>query len=170
MTLTFGNAPVPWNAMWSGEQRYEIRPCRWAGGRLALWQPHNPGAGRPIFAKPHNVRQRQSVARFLCTVCGSPTPKGDRWWFGHGQFIEGMFMTQEAPVHRACAELALAKCPHLKGREADLAPFPAKHSIAYAIVGGSMVDQDFSVRVQGRNVVGALKFAWPEKLVQVKRA
>jgi hypothetical protein len=170
MMLTFGSKPVPWNALWSAEQRYEIRPCRWAGGRLAIWSPHNPGAGRPIFAKPQCVRQRQSVARFLCTVCGDPTPKDDRWWFGHGQFLEGMFMTGEAPVHHACAELALSKCPHLKGREGDLARFPTGHSIAYAMVGGSLTDEDFGVRIAGRKVVGAMKFAWPERRVHVRRA
>jgi hypothetical protein len=165
--LAFGTTLVPWNAQWSGEQRYEIRPCRWAAGRLAIWQPHSPCVGRPVFAKPHSVRQRQSVARFLCTVCGDPTPPKDRWWFGHGEFREGMFMTQEAPVHRICAEIALSKCPHLRGREADLARFPSGHSIAFAILGGT-VDADFNVKMAGRTVIGAMKFAWPEGIVQVR--
>jgi len=53
---------APWNASWSGENRYEIRPCRYVGGNLAMWSPHLPGVGVPIFAKPHMVRQRKSIA------------------------------------------------------------------------------------------------------------
>ncbi len=64
------NIKVPWNAGWSSEARYEVRPCRWVGGRLALWSPHTPGVGKPIFAKPHMVRQRRSIAEMRCTVCG----------------------------------------------------------------------------------------------------
>src|SRR4051812_17373018 len=65
--LHFGNAPVPWNAGWSAEERYEIRPCRWVNGELALWSPHLPGEGKPLFAKPHMVRQRRSIAEMRCT-------------------------------------------------------------------------------------------------------
>jgi hypothetical protein len=25
---------APWNASWTSEDHYEIRPCRWAGGKL----------------------------------------------------------------------------------------------------------------------------------------
>jgi hypothetical protein len=167
--LRFGNLPVPWNAMWSGEMRYEIRPCRWADGQLGLWQPHRPGDGRPIFAKPHNVRQRQSIARFLCTVCGDPAPPRDRWWFGHGMFREGWFMTSESPVHRACAEFALTVCPHLRGKETDLERFPSGYRVIAAVL-ASTVDQDFNVQLSGRKVIGALKFAWPEQRVHVRRA
>src|SRR5436309_2579418 len=123
-------APVPWNAGWTGEETYELRPCRFAEGKLAMWQPHRPGIGRPIFAKPHFVRQRRSVAQLLCTVCGEHTPKGDRWWFGHGQFVDNSYMTTESPVHRICAELALKVCPHLRGRERDLMPFPERWDVA----------------------------------------
>ncbi len=154
---------VPWNAAWTGEDRYEVRPCRWAGGSLAVWSPHKPGEGRPLFAKPHMVRQRMSIARFVCTVCGEPTPPQDRFWFRLGQFQDGWFMTTEAPVHRCCAETALKFCPHLRGREADLEPFPKAYSVLSAIVGGSAVDKDFGLRaVAGRRVVGHLKFAWRE--------
>src|SRR5437870_2261512 len=106
MMLQYGSAPVPWNAAWSGELRYEVRPCRWAGGNLALWSPHAPGDGKPVFAKPHMVRQRRSIAEMRCTVCGERTIAPDRWWFKLGSFAEGWFMTTEAPVHRTCAEFA----------------------------------------------------------------
>lgn len=157
---------VPWNAAWSGEDRYEIRPCRWAGGWPAVWSPHRPGQGKPLFAKPHVVRQRRSVAQFLCTVCGERTPPGDRWWFRLGHLREGWFMTAEAPVHRACAEHALTVCPHLRGREGDLERFPDGYSVLSAIVGGPAVESDYGLRIPpGRRVVGHLKFAWPERRV-----
>lgn len=154
---------VPWNALWSSEHRYEIRPCRWVGGSLAVWSPHSPGIGRPLFAKPHTCRQRQSIARFLCTVCGEPTPVNDRWWFKLGSFLEGWFMTTEAPVHRACAELALEHCLHLraKGCASELERFPDGYSVLSAIVGGPRLDNDFNVKIGGRRVIGNLKFAWP---------
>jgi hypothetical protein len=153
---------VPWNAAWTAENRYEVRPCKYAGGRLAVWQPFKPGEGSPIFAKPHSVRQRQSVARFICTVCGKETPATDRWWFKLGAVTDGYWMTTEAPVHHDCAQLALRVCPHLRGRAGDLEPFPDGYSIAHAIVGGSLMDQDFGLKIiAGRTVVGALKFAWP---------
>lgn len=162
-------ALVPWNASWSGEARYEVRPCRWAGGRRAMWSPHNPGEGKPIFAKPHIVRQRQSVARFLCTVCGNETPPADRWWFKLGQFESGWFMTTEAPVHHRCADLALRHCPHLRGREQGLQRFPGGWSLAQAIIGGAAVQRDFQVAVtQHQPVVGHLKFAWPASLFEVR--
>lgn len=154
-------AVVPWNAAWTAEERYEIRPCRWADGRAALWMPHRPGHGKPIFAKPRMVRQRRSVAEMLCTVCDEHTPRYDRWWFKLGRVTEGMFMTTEAPVHRACAERALVLCPHLRNREADLVPFPDGYKIAAAIIGGPATERDFNIRIRpGQTVVGHLKFAW----------
>lgn len=162
---------VPWNAQWTGEARFEVRPCRWASGQLAIWSPHLPGEGRPIFAKPHPVRQRRSVAEMLCTVCGRPTPAGDRWWFALGEHRDEWFMTTEAPVHRACAELALENCPHLKrnGCAADLTPMPGGYSILESIVGGADFENEYGVKTAGRRIVGALKIAWPKERVRVVR-
>ena len=158
---------VPWNAAWTGEDRYEIRPCRWAGGRLALWSPHAPGSGKPVFAKPHMVRQRRSIAEMRCTVCGELTPTADRWWFKLGNLVDRHFMTTEAPVHRACADFALTVCPHLRGREAELEPLPGGYVIASAIVGGPAVDRDFGIRFDpARKIIGSLKLAWPASQIR----
>jgi hypothetical protein len=154
---------APWNASWTAEERYEIRPCQYAGGKLAIWSPYKPGEGKPVFAKPHMVRQRQSVARFVCTVCGKPTPEDDRYWFGLGEIREGYFMTTEAPVHRECAEHSLKVCPHLRGRARDLSRFPSGYRVLASIIGGAAVENDFGVRLQNfGTVIGHLKFAWPE--------
>lgn len=152
---------VPWNAAWTGEAQYEVRPCRWVGGKLALWSPHRPGEGKPIFAKPHVVRQRRSIAEMRCTVCGEKTPPADRWWFGLGRLEDGWLMTTEAPVHRVCAEHALRVCPHLRGRADALEPMPGGYSILSALVGGAATDRDFGVRIGDRKVIGSLKIAWP---------
>lgn len=157
---------VPWNASWSGESQFDVRPCRWANGSLAMHQAYRPEIGSPLFAKPHLVRQRRSVAEMRCTVCGELTVPSDRWWFGGGDFREGMFMTTEAPVHLDCARTALRFCPFLKGREEELRPFPGGWRIVASIVGGVAVEQDFGIRIRpGRTVVGSLKFAWPEKII-----
>lgn len=160
MTLVIGEH-VPWNAAWTGEERYEIRSCRYADGRLALWMPYRPGDGRPVFAKPHMVRQRRSVKLMLCTVCGEHTPEDDRWWFKNGHFAEGHFMTTEAPVHRRCADHALKVCPHLRGQPENLERFPKGWDIAAAIMGGPASDRDFGLTFPRGGVVGHLKFCWP---------
>ena len=151
---------VPWNAAWSAEESFEVRNCRWAGGKPALWQPHKPGQGRPIFAKPHNVRQRQSIAEMRCTVCGQKTPTHDRFWFGLGRETDGWFMTTEAPVHHACARLAEAMCPHICRQNLRANPMPPPDLVFAAIVGGPVTDRDFGLNLNGRKVVGHLKLAW----------
>lgn len=153
---------VPWNASWSEEDQYEIRPCRWVGGKLALWSPHKPGMGKPIFAKPHMVRQRRSIAEMRCTVCGEVTPARDRWWFGLGRpNVEGFaFVTTEAPVHHDCAAVALRHCPHLRALGVTPERMPPADAVLSAIVGGPAVDRDFGLDLRGRKVIGALKLAW----------
>ena len=153
---------APWNASWTAEDSYEIRPCRWASGKLALWSPHKPGEGKPIFAKPHMVRQRRSIAEMRCTVCGEMTVQTDRWWFGLGNQIEsGWFATTEAPVHYACATLALRVCPHLRTLGRDPMPFPGGARTVISIIGGPTTDRDFGLDLRGKMVVGHLKLAWP---------
>lgn len=153
---------APWNVTWTAEDSYEIRPCRWAGGKLAVWSPHKPGEGAPIFAKPHMVRQRRSIAEMRCTVCGEKTPGHDRWWFRLGNLIEnGWFATTEAPVHYQCAKLAERVCPHLRRLVAEPEPFPGGSRVLRAIVGGFATERDFGLDLRGRKVVGHLKLAWP---------
>lgn len=167
---------VPWNAAWSAEVgRYEVRPCRWAGGKMALWQPHAPGQGRPLFAQPHGVRQRRSVAQMLCTVCGQPTPRDDRWAFplGDRREIDGKarWLTTETPVHRACADHAMEVCPHLRGRGLRPSVFPDVWAVTAVLIGGPEVERDFGVTI-GRHeqVVGAMKLILPDWWVSLATA
>jgi hypothetical protein len=73
----------------------------------------------------------------------------------------GWFATIESPVHLDCAKHALSVCPHLRGRDHDLEPFPAGAQVISSIVGGPAMARDFGVSVPPEGVFGALKFAWP---------
>ena len=159
------NVTVPWNAMWTGEDgQYELRPCRFVGNRLAVWQPHRPGEGRPKFAEPHIVRQRRSIHEMRCTVCGERTRQGERFWFEHGQHHEGWFMTTEAPVHLACADHALKVCPHLRERGLPLSPFPEGARVLAATVKPESLPQLFGLS-SDRIVIGQLKLGWPSSSI-----
>lgn len=126
-----------------------------------MWSPHSPGEGRPIFAKPHMVRQRRSVAEYRCTVCGEKTPEHDRWWFRLGNTLPGWaFATTEAPVHRACADLALTVCPHLRALGDGPVRWDPPTAVVKAIIGGATTDRDFGLQLNGRKIVGHLKFVW----------
>lgn len=159
---------VPWNAGWTAEERFEVRPCRWADGRLALWQPHAPGEGRPIFAKPHSVRQRRSIAEMRCTVCGQLTPVDDRYWFGLGETRDRHWMTSEAPVHQLCARLAFEICPHLHARGVPPEPMPTGYTVMMTQIAGKAVEQDFGIVLQRPWIIGSLKLAWPAARVRFR--
>lgn len=157
---------VPWNAAWSSEDHYEIRPCRWVGGKRAIWQPHTPGNGRPLFAKPHMVRQRRSIAELRCTLCGEKTPGNDRWWFQLGRFQEGFFMTTEAPVHHACATFAMTVCPRLREGYGKLEPMPSGFQVLASIIGGTSAEEKFGLNLSS-HPIGILKIAWRENDVKI---
>jgi len=167
MALQIG-VDAPWVISWSEEESFDIRPCRWVEGRLAVWQPHRSGSGRPLFARPHSVRQRKAIRLGLCSMCGEPIRMPTApWWFGLGVWLHGgektgpIFMTQEPGLHRACAVRAAEMCPHLKARHLVAAPMPIMAAdIAASIVGGEACERDFGIRPQGRTVHGALKLAW----------
>jgi len=80
--------------------------------------------------------QRRSVREMLCPMCGQPTPDNDRWsqtattttaaalrvrgfnWaLPHDMADDQPLLNCGAisPLHRGCAETALARCPHLAG-------------------------------------------------------
>jgi hypothetical protein len=157
---------APWNASWTGEDRYEVRPCRYADNRLALWQPFKPGEGSPMFARPHAVRQRRSIAEGRCTVCGEPTQEGSRVFFPRGAWVlergTVFWATTEAPVHAFCAELALKVCPVLRAAGKPAIPFPEKPVVLASMIGGPAVLSDFGLSVPAeRPIIGHLKLAYP---------
>jgi hypothetical protein len=140
-------ADVPWVTSWTGEPHSDVRPCDAARGRLAVMQAERPGHGRPLYSRNHLIRQRRSVVRMLCPMCGGATAEDDRWsqtgrYTSAGALrLRGFapLLPRElkdaavmldagaiAPLHRACAERALNHCPHLSQMpDHTLKPFPA---------------------------------------------
>tara|TARA_R110002167_G_scaffold1352_8_gene6037 strand:- start:953 stop:1564 length:612 start_codon:yes stop_codon:yes gene_type:complete len=126
---------VPWVTSWTGEEVIGVRPCPSVGGALAIVQQDRPGIGKPLYSQNHAVRQRLTIGRMLCPMCGQPTPANDRWTqvahpvsagaLRNGRHVEGLptTVTDEqvlidagaiAPLHRACVDRSLKYCPHLK--------------------------------------------------------
>ncbi|HEX3699954.1 MAG TPA: hypothetical protein VHV27_04700 [Phenylobacterium sp.] len=138
---------VPWVTSWSQERQLGVGPCPSVDGELAIAQADKPGVGRPLYSRNHMFRQRLSVRSMLCPMCGQATEAGDRWsqtaapttagelrarGFGFAlppDMADGRALLNAgaiAPLHRACAEAALARCPHLGGMaDKTLKAFPA---------------------------------------------
>lgn len=149
-SLTVG-VDVPWVTSWSEEEIHGVRPCPSVGGRLALTQSENPGYGRPEYSKNHLVRQRLSMTRMLCPMCGEPTPDTDRVTQVARRLTAGRLRATGraiglpctiadeqlvvdagaiAPLHRACSDLSLRNCPHLRAEPAiDVQAFPTRWSL-----------------------------------------
>lgn len=119
MTLYYGNTPVPFTASWSSEEAMTIAPCRFAGARPAVCQAISPGVGRPLFAKPHMVRQRQAMVLDLCDLCGRPMKGRTKVSLSHASLrfgaAEGAAILQVEPLlHRECAAVSVRHCPSLQ--------------------------------------------------------
>jgi hypothetical protein len=131
-TLVVG-VEVPWVTSWSGEAILGAAPCATIGRRLALVQEHAPGIGKPQYSKNHLVRQRQSVVKMLCPMCGEPTSDADRWTQIAKRRTAGQLRERGgnlrpdidddrvlidagsiAPLHRRCVDRSMKYCPHLK--------------------------------------------------------
>jgi hypothetical protein len=119
---------------------------------LAIGQAWAPGQGKPLYSRNHLFRQRKSVREMLCPMCGEPTRAGDRWsqtghWTTAGElrakglshWVPPDYADDKplfdagaiAPLHRACAERALAHCPHLNGMaDHELKAFPGAWIVA----------------------------------------
>ncbi|WP_374470885.1 hypothetical protein [Phenylobacterium sp.] len=137
---------VPWVTSWSGEAVLGVGPCASVGGRLAVRQAERPGFGRPNYSRNHLRRQRLTVARMLCPMCGEPTPEDDRWLQTARRTTAGILRARSfaaalppalgddrvvvdagaiAPCHLACAGRAAAHCPHLQAHTSgELIAFP----------------------------------------------
>ncbi len=116
MTVTFGNTPVPWAAMWSAEAEYFVGRCEWFN-QPAICQKEAQGEGTPKFGSPHVMRQRKLHALALCDICAKPLrdrTKVSMSNFNNGE-LEGMVLTQSEPLaHVECARLSLDLCPSLR--------------------------------------------------------
>jgi len=124
---------VPWVTSWTGEAHLGIGRCSTVMGRLALCQADAPGMGKTQYSKNHLVRQRLSVVRMLCPMCGEPTLEDDRWTqvarpIAAGALRQkGLVIAADidqdtilldagsiAPLHKRCVDRSLRHCPHLR--------------------------------------------------------
>lgn len=136
---------VPWVTSWTAEPVLGVRPCASVGGRPALVQEERAGFGKPEYSKNHLLRQRLSVQRMLCPMCGEPTAREDRVTqlarrttagrlrqAGRGAGIASDISDDTvlidagaiAPLHRRCSDLSLKHCPHLRAAPVEVMAFP----------------------------------------------
>lgn len=129
--------PVPWVTMWSNEsaahQPYSVKVSRqgptvsygddreirdFAG---VLWQREGiKRGGDPEWRRVSTYRQRASLAKCLCQVCGKKVAERPIQWLMPPDGIEtmddGTSLSMQPPTCRACIPLALDVCPNLKKR------------------------------------------------------
>ena len=136
---------VPWVTSWTAEPVLGVRPCASVGGHPALVQGEQAGFGKPEYSKNHLRRQRLSVQKMLCPMCGEPTVREDRVTqlarrttagrlrqAGRGAGIaldigdETVLIDAGAiaPLHRRCSDLSLKHCPHLRAAPVEVMTFP----------------------------------------------
>ncbi|MES2834160.1 MAG: hypothetical protein V4707_05580 [Pseudomonadota bacterium] len=141
---------VPWVTSWTAETITGVAACPSVGGRPALCQMDHAGFGKPQYSKNHLLRQRLTVSRMLCPMCGDPTVEDDRWTQTGKPRAAGWLRAEKgfrlpdgvaddqvvidagaiAPLHRACATRSMAQCPHLKADpELKLIRFPKAHVV-----------------------------------------
>lgn len=147
---------VPWVTSWSEEKVLGARPCATTGGRMAVFQTEHPGFGRPVYSENHFRRQRESVLRMLCPMCGAPTPEEDRYTLTAKRAAAGELRARGlahllppelpdaqvvvnagsvAPLHRGCADRSAVSCPHLSADpNLDLMRFPDRWLVVPLLV------------------------------------
>ncbi len=147
---------VPWVTSWSDEESLGVRPCPSIGGRLAICQAERPGLGRPQYSMNHFRRQRETVGRMLCPMCGEPTASGDRWTQIAKRVPAGLLRAKGlgaampaavpnerimidagsiAPLHEACVKRSLEHCPHLRSHPGvEVMAWPEHWTVAPLLV------------------------------------
>ncbi|RZJ93935.1 MAG: hypothetical protein EON88_13550 [Brevundimonas sp.] len=153
---------VPWVTSWTAETITGVARCASIGGRLALCQDEAAGYGRPEYSKNHLLRQRLSIRRMLCPMCGQPTHQGDRWTqvarrTSAGSLRRGARRVELpneiqdgrvvvdagsiAPLHKACSDLSLQHCPHLKADpNVDVQRFPERWLVTPLLIAATADD------------------------------
>ncbi|MDD2704130.1 MAG: hypothetical protein PHU07_02160 [Acidocella sp.] len=117
--LYWGNVPVPYATLWSAEEGMHVAACQYANGLTALCQASRRGQGKPVFGKPHMVRQREVISLSLCDLCARPLRNTTRVSLSHARVqphgAEGPAVLQVEPMlHRQCAAISMQHCPSLR--------------------------------------------------------
>ncbi|MXQ65467.1 hypothetical protein GQ466_15660 [Actinomadura rayongensis] len=131
-----GGAVVPYITAWSSEQAlpspvvHRNRGIAYADESpvdrdqdSVLWarMSASPGVGRPQFKRIHVLRQRRSMRKLLCQVCGEPKvvrPDGTLFLLSQDEYDFAPWpepvLTSNPPVCPPCARLSVGVCPHLR--------------------------------------------------------
>lgn len=163
----WGATAVPWTVGWSGEERFSVAPCPWAGGRRAICQVSAPGIGKPMFGKPHCNRQREAIAANKCDLCGLTLRNTTRVSLSHarpvGHGANGLAILQVEPLlHRGCALESMRFCPSLR-RDIDAGTLVIRQVTGCRVQFAVMSPEYVSHYVQGYKaqptdrIVGAAK-------------
>jgi hypothetical protein len=133
----FKGHPVPWVTRWSHERsadrlNYGVQITKDGSFRLGykdgkdvrdgtgmLWQREGIArGGEPEWAAVNTYRQRSSMRRCQCQVCGKKIDERPIRWLmppdGIEQVDEDTLITMQPPTCSECIPLALELCPNLK--------------------------------------------------------
>ena len=126
--------PVPWVTRWTGQiipealtvsldedggiwARYEGVENREASGILWMKEALNRN-GEPEFSQMSAYRQRASMTKRLCQVCGEKINERPITWllskYQMDVTPEGEVLTISPPTCSGCVPLAMRLCPHLR--------------------------------------------------------
>lgn len=111
--MTYGDAPVPWTVMWSGEDEYFVGTCP-SFGLPAICQRERPGEGKPNFGTPNVMRQRKAHALGLCDLCAKPLKGSTRYSLSMVGGFGNVLTHSEPLLHAECARISYELCPALK--------------------------------------------------------
>lgn len=120
--LRWGNVPVPYTAIWSGElerRQPHVRWETWNGKRMGmLCDGVDDPTGKPVFKILHGERTRRVVREELCQMCVRPMPR-DLVGFNSGECLGIRPLLRDGlPMCPGCALAAFEACPGLR-RQAD---------------------------------------------------
>ncbi|WP_328461608.1 hypothetical protein [Streptomyces sp. NBC_00448] len=81
----------------------------------------SPGVGKPEYGRVHGLRQRRTMLRVLCQVCGGPADRtcdGVLWLMGRAEYERepwpAPIESPHPPVCLNCTVQAVRLCPHLR--------------------------------------------------------
>ena len=87
--------------------------------RLAICENTARGVGKPKFGAPHMMRQRETIAKCLCDLCGRSIRNATKVSLSRARPIAHAArpndILQVEPLrHRKCAAICMDWCPSLK--------------------------------------------------------
>lgn len=129
--------PIPWITRWTGELvrtpysisvgREDVRLSYEDGNENRdpnglLWKREGLGrGGSPEYSQVNTYRQRASMRKRLCQVCGSKINERPIRWLMPAEQLnldeDGTAITSSAPTCASCIPLALELCPYLKASD-----------------------------------------------------